>query len=160
MDTLPPRSDIIIEREFPVPRQVLARAWTTSDKLKQWWGPKGFTVPYCTADPRPGGAFHYCMRSPDGHNLWGKGIYKEIGPDRIVFADFFSDQEGNLVPPARYGMGPDWPSQTIVSVRFAGNGKVTKLRLHQVLPSIPDSDREQCLAGWTESLDKLAAILK
>ncbi len=33
------------------------------------------------------------MRSPDGHEMWGKFNYREIAkPDRIVFTNSFSDR--------------------------------------------------------------------
>jgi uncharacterized protein YndB with AHSA1/START domain len=35
------------------------------------------------------------MRSPDGQDIWCKGIYREIvPPERIVCTDYFSDEEG------------------------------------------------------------------
>lgn len=48
-------------------------------------------------DLRPGGVYHYCMRSPDGHDMWGRFVYREIvKPERIVFINSFSDEMGGL----------------------------------------------------------------
>jgi uncharacterized protein YndB with AHSA1/START domain len=54
-----------IERVFHAPRQRVFDAWTTCDALSQWWGPKGWTVPFCEIDFRPGGTWRYMMRGQD-----------------------------------------------------------------------------------------------
>ena len=44
----------------------------------KWWGPKGFTAPFCEIDFRVGGKFLCCMRTPDGQEGWNAGEYHEI----------------------------------------------------------------------------------
>jgi len=120
----------------------------------------GFTTPVCKIDLRPGGVFHNCMRSPEGRDFWSKGVYREIvEPERIVCTDFFSDAEGNLVKPTQYGMSPDWPAEALVTVTFAEHEGKTTFTLHHAVGSAPASERDQCQAGWTESLDRLAGYL-
>ena len=61
----------------------------------------------CRLDFRPGGIFHYGMRSPDGRDMWGKFVYREIvAPERIVFVNSFSDESGATV---RAPFAADWP---------------------------------------------------
>jgi len=95
------------------------------------------------------------MRSPEGRDYWCKGVYREVvEPERIVCTDFFSDEESNLVQPAHYGMSPDWPTETLVTVTFAEHAGKTKLTLQQsVLESV--AERSGAQQGWTESLDRL-----
>jgi uncharacterized protein YndB with AHSA1/START domain len=70
--------------------------------MKRWWGPTGFTLPYCTVDLRPGGVMHFCMRSPERQDIWCKGVYCDVvEPERIVWTDSFSDKDGNPVAPAQ-----------------------------------------------------------
>ena len=60
-----------------------------------------------TLDLRPGGRFHYGMRSPDGKDMWARFVYREIAaPERIVFVHSFSDEEGNLT---RASFSATWP---------------------------------------------------
>ncbi len=92
------------------PRDLVFKAWTEPERLMRWWAPKGWTTPFCKIDLRPGGVFHYCMRSPEGRDFWGKGVYREVvEPSLLVYTDSFSDEEGKLVEPAHYGLSPDHP---------------------------------------------------
>ncbi len=154
------KQEIIITRELDAPRDLVFKAWTDCDRLTRWWGPKDFTTPFCKIDLRPEGVFHYCMRSPQGQDYCGKSVYREIvESERIIYTDFFVDQEGNPVPATHYGMSPDWPQETLVTVTFAEHKGGTKLILRHSLGSVPASERDMCQQGWSEMLDKLAGHL-
>lgn len=89
--------EFVVERIFSAPRELVFEAWSRPEYLARWWSPKGWTLPVCKLDFRPGGIWHYQMRGPNGEESWGKAIYHEIvRPQRIVFADAFSDAEGNV----------------------------------------------------------------
>jgi uncharacterized protein YndB with AHSA1/START domain len=151
---------VLITRVFDAPQESVWKAWIECERLMGWWGPKGFTTALCKIDLRPEGVFHYCMRSPEGRDYCGKSVYREIvEPERIIFTDFFVDEEGNPVPATHYGMSPDWPQETLVTVTFAEHEGKTKLTLQHALGSVPASERDMCQEGWSESLDKLAGEL-
>ena len=79
---------------FDAPRDLVWKAHSELEGLKHWWGPKGFTWVTGTLDFRPGGMFHYGMRSPNGQEMWGRFVYREIvKPERIVSVSSFSDRE-------------------------------------------------------------------
>jgi uncharacterized protein YndB with AHSA1/START domain len=100
------------------------------------------------------------MRPPEGRDFWSKGVFREIiEPERVVCTDFFADEQGNPVEPARYGMSPDWPKESLVTVTFAGHEGKPKFTLHYRVGSAPASERAMCQAGWTELLDRLAGYL-
>jgi uncharacterized protein YndB with AHSA1/START domain len=112
-------AELVITRVFDAPRELVFKAWTEPERLKRWWGPKGSTTPYCEIDLRPGGVMNHCMRSPDGRDIWGKGVFREIVvPERIVLTDSFADAEGNVVSPTHYGMSPEWPLEALLTVTF------------------------------------------
>jgi uncharacterized protein YndB with AHSA1/START domain len=151
---------VLITRVFDAPRDLVFKAWTDCERLMRWWGPKGFTTPLCKIDLRPEGVFHNCMRSPEGRDYCGKGVYREIvEPERITYTDFFVDEGGNPVPATYYGISPDWPQETLVTVTFAEDQGQTMLTLQHSLGSVPASERDLCHQGWSESLDKLAGDL-
>ncbi len=152
--------ELVITRVFDAPRELVFRAWTEPEHFVRWWGPKGFTTPSCTIDLRLGGVIHYCMRSPEGQDIWRKGIYREIvEPERIVCTDFFSDEDGSLVEPARYGLNPGWPSETLITVTFAEDKGKTTVTLRQAIGIPPAAERDGAQQGWTESFDRLADYL-
>ena len=114
---------IVITRVFDAPRELVFAAWTRPEHLLRWWAPKGCSTPHCKVDLRPGGSFHYCMRTPEGRDIWGLGVYREIvAPERIVYVDSFADAQGNPVPPSDYGMSDGHPAETLVTVTFAEHG--------------------------------------
>ena len=97
----------VLSRTFDAPRELIWKAWSERARLMEWFGPKGFKIPAAKLDFRPGGSFHYCMATPDGHEMWGKFVYREIvSPEKIVLVNFFSDEAGGI---NRHPMSETWP---------------------------------------------------
>src|SRR6202007_439781 len=69
---------VAITRLFDAPRERVFAAWTQPEHLARWFGPMRFTVPSCEIDPRPGGVFRVCVRSPKGHDFWVRGVFREL----------------------------------------------------------------------------------
>lgn len=152
--------EIVLTRVFDAPRELVFRAWTEPERLVRWWGPNGFTVPHCTIDLRPGGVIHFCLRSSQGQDIWCRGVYREIvAPERIVVTSSFSDENGNPVPPSGYGMSPEWPAETLMTVTFSEQEGRTTVTLRQAVGSAPDAERAGSQRGWNESFDRLAVCL-
>ncbi|HEY5996350.1 MAG TPA: SRPBCC domain-containing protein [Candidatus Deferrimicrobiaceae bacterium] len=151
---------IAFSRIFDAPRDLVFKAFTEPEKLMRWWGPKGFTTPSCTVDLRIGGVFHYCMRSPEGKNYWGKGIYREIVLDRrLAYLDMFSDEKGGTVSPAAHGLSTAWPASALVTVTFDDAEGGTKVTLEHDVGSAPPSEIDMCRQGWGEMFDRLGDCL-
>ena len=55
--------EFTITRTFNAPRDLVWRAWTEEKQLAKWWGPKGFAIIASRMDLRPGGMYHYGLRS-------------------------------------------------------------------------------------------------
>ncbi len=152
-------NELVISRVFDAPRERVWKAWTEPEQVKRWWGPKGFTAPFYRTDFRVGGKYLYCMRSPDGKDYWGTGVYREIVPPaKIVATDSFADADGNVVPATHYGFAADFPLELVVTVTFEDVDGKTKMTLHHAgFPAGPH--REGAEQGWTESFEKLAVSL-
>lgn len=116
--------EFVISHAFDVPREFMFKVWTDPEHMQRWWGPKGVTVVHSKMDLRPGGVYHYGMRSPDGHDMWGKFVYREVAkPERIVFVNSFSDEHGNST---RHPMSPTWPLEMLSTITFTEQvGKTT-----------------------------------
>lgn len=154
------KNEILIERLFDAPRELVWQAWTDPKQFMIWWGPKDYTCPYCHMDLRVGGKYLNCMRSPTGQNYWSTGVFREIIPlERIVFTDSFADENGNVVPATYYGMSADFPLEMLVTVTFEDQDGKTKMTLrHGELPAGPNT--EGTYQGWNESFDKLLQSLE
>lgn len=97
-----------IRRTLDAPRELVWEVYTQAEHLKHWWGPAGMTVAVADVDLRPGGLFHYCMRSPDGYEMWGKWLYVElVAPEKMTIIVSFSDAEKGVT---RHPMSPTWPA--------------------------------------------------
>jgi len=83
-----PKLDLVLEREIDVPVELVWKAWTTPEHLKNWFVPKPWSVTACQIDLRPGGIFATTMCSPEGQEFPNEGCYLEIVPNRrLVFTD-------------------------------------------------------------------------
>jgi uncharacterized protein YndB with AHSA1/START domain len=103
--------ELVIERVFNAPRELVWKAWSEPERLAQWWGPKGFALNVARMDFRPGGDFLYSIQAPNGFSMWGKFVYHEIvASERIAFISSFCDTEGNTV---RSPMSATWPLEVM-----------------------------------------------
>ncbi len=117
--------EFTISRVFDAPRETVWRAFTTLEHLKHWWGPKGLVWIDGTLDLRPGGTFHYGMRTPDGQEMWGRWVFLEIvPPERLAIRFSFADRQGN---PVHHPMSPTWPLEMRGISTFAAQGNKTLL---------------------------------
>lgn len=150
----PSDREFVMERVFDASRELVWQAWTKPEHLTQWWGPKGWTLPVCQVDFRPGGVWLYCMRGPDGEEAWGKAIYREIvEPERIVYLDTFVDETGNPLE----GM-----PEMLITVTFADHDGKTRLATHAQFASAADLEAVLAMGmveGLTQTWDRLEAYL-
>jgi len=136
-----------ITRIFDAPRSLVFKAWTESEHIARWWGPRGFKSDVIKNDLRPGGAYRIHMLGPDGDH-WTQGIYREVlPPERLVMVGSWADAQGNPTRP-----------ETTLTLLFEDLGGKTRLTLHNaVFESVTARDLHQ--GGWTSALDCLAEFL-
>jgi uncharacterized protein YndB with AHSA1/START domain len=156
--------DFVISRTFDAPRDLVWEAHTDCKHLMRWWGPKGFKMISCKLDLRPGGTFHYGLRSPQGHEMWGKFTYREIAkPERLVFVVSFADEKGNVI---RHPFSENWPLETLATVTFAERDGKTTITVRwaphaatQIERDTFDAGHDSMRAGWGGTMDQLAEYL-
>jgi uncharacterized protein YndB with AHSA1/START domain len=139
--------DLVITRVFDAPRALVFRAWTETQHVAQWWGPKGFTNPVCEMDLRVGGELRIHMRAPDGVVYPMKGVFEEIlPPERLVFVSSALDGAGKSM------------FDILNTVLFAEQDGKTTLTLQARVTSTT-AQAPQYLKGmemgWAQSLDRL-----
>lgn len=145
---------------FNAERALVWKAWTEPEYVRQWWGPNGFSAPFCKMDFRLGGKYLCCMRSPDGQDYWNAGEYYEIVPnEKIVSSMYFSDAEGNRVEASAYGIEHEATAGGHDTALFEdlGNGQ-TKLTFIGN-ESMEEATRSGQVEGWKQILDKVAKVV-
>lgn len=160
----PTDEQFVISRVFDAPRDLVWKAFTESDRLAQWWGPKGFTMRVCNVDLRPGGLFHYAMEAPGGGEMLGKFVYREIvPPERIVFVNSFSDAAGGTV---RAPFSATWPLEVLNTATFTEQAGRTTITVRGGPLNATEEERKtfhgarsSMEQGFGGTFDQLAAYL-
>jgi len=153
-----------ISRTFDAPLDLVWKANTEADRLRQWWGPKDAVIAHCTADVRPGGVFHYGIGLPGGQIMWGKLTYREVAePQTLTYVVSFSDENRGVT---RHPLSPTWPLEILSITTFAArNGKTTMTTSWVPINATPeeirtfDEGRESMQQGFTGMMDQFGAYL-
>lgn len=157
-------NEFVLRRTFNARRPIVWNAWTDSQRLMQWWGPKGFKTVSCKLDLRPGGTFLYGLETPDGKEMWGRWAIREVvEPEKLDFVVSFSNAEGGIT---RHPWNADWPLQTRSTVSFDDASDQTAVTIrwspHEATESeckTFDGSHDSMLQGWTGTFDQLEAYL-
>ena len=141
------KSEFLMTRIFDAPRDLVFKSWTERERLMHWWGPKGFTMRACRIDLRPGGAWHFVWRQPDGTEMGMRGVYQEIvPPERLVSTESW---------------GGDWP-ETLNTLALSEEDGKTTITSRVLYPSKEARDaalKTGMQEGASESFDRLAEYL-
>ena len=157
--------EFTLSRVLDAPRDLVWKAFTDPERMKEWWGPKGFKVIAAKMDLRVGGTYHYGLQAPDGAPMWGKFVFREVTPqDRLVFLQSFSDEAGGVT---RHPMAPTWPLEMLTVFTFEEQpGGKTKFTVRWSPHNATEEERKTFDAGhgsmnqgWSGTLDKLEAYL-
>ena len=88
---------ILTEREFDAPRELILRAFTEADLLSQWLGPRGYTMKIETFEPRAGGSWRYIHIDGDGNAYGFHGVFhNDPSPDGFVQTFEFEGAPGHV----------------------------------------------------------------
>jgi uncharacterized protein YndB with AHSA1/START domain len=141
-------TEVVLTRVIDAPRELVFDAWTDPEHMAQWWGPRGYSVPACELDPRPGGVLSLVMRDSDGNDSRVHGTYREVvRPERLVFTAIVPGPDGETLVETL---------QTITLMEQEGRTHLTvRARVDRLAPGaswmIEGMDD-----GWGQSLDRLA----
>ena len=157
--------EFVMSRVFDAPRDLLWKCFTEPERMKQWCGPKGFTVIASKMDLRVGGTYHYGMTAPNGAPMWGLFTYREIVPkEKLVFVNSFSDEQGGVT---RHPGHEKWPLKMLSTFTFedAPGGKTkftvrwTTLDATAEEQQTFDTMHDSMTQGWGGTMEQLATYL-
>ncbi|HEY9205217.1 MAG TPA: SRPBCC family protein [Candidatus Methanoperedens sp.] len=148
----PGKQEIIIEREFDAPRELVFRAFTDPELYVQWLGPHRLTMTLETFEPRNGGSWRYIQKDANGNEFAFHGVNHEvISPERIIGTFEFEGlpEKGHVIlETARFEELP---------------GNRTKLTSQSVFQSVADRDgmlKSGMEEGVNDSYDRLDELLE
>ena len=82
--------DLVIERVFDAPRDLVWKVMTDRKRVTRWWGPRGYTTTVVAMDLRVGGKWRWINHTTSGEDAPFKGEYLEVvPPERIVQTQIF-----------------------------------------------------------------------
>jgi uncharacterized protein YndB with AHSA1/START domain len=148
--TTPSDREIVLERVFDAPRELVFKAFTDPSLIPEWWGPHGSTTTVDRMDVRPGGGWRFINRGSDGVEQPFSGSYREVDPpSRLVYTFNYEPLPGNHEA-----------VETVTFEEFEG-----KTRIVDTTRFLSVEDRDGMLAsgmekGASETMDRMAAALE
>ena len=141
-------TELVITREFVVPKSLVFKALTEHEHIKKWNSPKNLDVTFSEGELKVGGRYSYGMQSGDGPEYVLTGEYKEIKqPDRIAFTQSQANEPDG-------SSGPE----TEISISLEEHeGKTTMEFHHRGFPS--KEFRDGAIHGWNQAFEKLESHL-
>ena len=145
----PGRQDIVVERVFDAPRDVVFKALTDPKLIPSWWGPRQLTTKVDEMDVRAGGRWRYTQRDPQGNEFAFKGVYHDAVSPQLVISTFeFEGAPGHVA----------LDTLTLEEV----DGK-TRYRSVSVFPSVADRDaavQSGMESGMRETYERLDEVIE
>lgn len=148
-----PERDLVLKREIDVPVELVWKAWTTPEHLREWFVPKPWTIASCELDLRPGGKFHTVMRSPDGQEYPNSGCYLEVTPnERLIFTDTLL---------AGYRPAPNPFFTAVLELARNGSGtRYTAIAIHGDDAAKKKHEEMGFHDGWGTVVDQMVEYIK
>ena len=148
--TLPTDKQILIEREFDAPKELVYKAYTTPELIKRWWAGKRGEVTLVEVDLRVGGGWRYVMNaSSGGFEVGFHGEYREIVPnERLVSTEVYE------------GMPDAEALDTLTLTEENGRTKLSILVEHQTQEHRDGHIESGMEGGMQESMDALEEVAK
>lgn len=142
--------DLIYERAFDAPREVVWKAHTDRDLIPRWWGPHGHSTRVEEMDVRPGGAWRYVSVDADGNEFAFYGEYLQIEPPERIRWTFMFDVEG---------VGPQGGPETLTFEDLEGKTLMRAVSHMGSAEVIDDALATGMVGGAIETWDRLDALL-
>lgn len=158
-DDIDPELDLVLERSIEVPPELVWKAWTTPQHLKEWFVPRPWTIADCELDLRPGGIFRTVMRSPDGKEYPNTGCYLEVVPnERLVWTDALLPGFRPVATPES-GAGLLFSAILLLEPKGAGTS-YTAIAKHRDSADRVKHEEMGFHDGWGTVLDQMVEYIK
>jgi uncharacterized protein YndB with AHSA1/START domain len=134
-----PDCEIVSSRIVTASQELVFKAWTDPDHLKNWWGPKGFTNTFNEFDLRPGGRWKFVMHAPEQGNFQNECEFFKIEKPREIAWIRISKPLFNIV--ATFDKEADNQTKIVFRMVFETAEECAKLRPYVVDKNEENFDR-------------------
>jgi uncharacterized protein YndB with AHSA1/START domain len=94
----PGTHEIVITRTFDAPRDLVFKAFTDADAVRQWWGLDSTETVIDQLEARPGGRWRFVERESKGSEDAFHGVYHDLqAPERIVYTFEYEGMPGHVL---------------------------------------------------------------
>jgi uncharacterized protein YndB with AHSA1/START domain len=146
--TEPGKQEVIVNRMFDAPRDLVFQVMNDPNALHKWWGPRSHEIKVVQYDPKPGGSWRIIHTDPSGQKHGFHGVVHDIvAPERIVRTFEYEGMPGHVL----------METTTLEDV----DGR-TKFTLQLVFQSVADRDgmvQSGMESGMAEGHDRLEELL-
>ena len=154
--------DLVLERTIDAPVDLVWKAYTNPEHLKQWFAPRPYEITECELDLKPGGIFRIRMQGPDGFDTGhgNAGCVLEVEEGKTF--SWTSALGPDYRPAEMASTGCEsFPMTAIVSFADAGNGRTAykAVALHK---DAADREKHEAMGfhdGWATCAEQLAEYL-
>jgi uncharacterized protein YndB with AHSA1/START domain len=146
-------AELVIERVFDAPRELVWQAFTDPDQFARWFGPVGYSVPRegVEIDVRVGGHQKFTMKADDASGPAGEesdGVFTEVVERELLVVH--EDVEGEMAEI----LGTD---RLTMRLEFHDEDGKTRLVLRQ--GPFGEEMLGNAHEGWNSSFTKLDTLL-
>lgn len=135
--------ELLIDRTFEAPLELVWRLWESRDHMIRWWGPEMFTCLELDWELKPGRKWRAMMASKEYQRRVSRmgGAIKEVEKHKRIVFTFAWDQDS----------GRDM--DTVITVTFSEKNGMTTQSFHQT-PFSTVAARDSHVGGWNSLFNK------
>ncbi|MFZ1289244.1 MAG: SRPBCC family protein [Melioribacteraceae bacterium] len=134
-----PDQEIITQRVFNFPIDLIYQAFANPNHLKIWWGPKGFTNTFNTFEFKPGGKWSFIMHGPDKGNYVNECVFIIVEKNNLIVWDRLSNPIFYVI--VQFQEISESKTKIIFRQLFASVELCNKIKLHTVGKNDENFDR-------------------
>ena len=149
METNNSNATVTASKDFAVTADILYRAWTEPDQLKQWWKPMGNQLTEVNNELKEGGVIEYKFKPEGSEDLVIRGQYLEVVPDEKLVYTWKWQVPDEAVNDSEYKL----------TVNFRSSDQGSSIQVTQEDNSSPESIKPH-QHGWDEALNHLSEFLE
>jgi uncharacterized protein YndB with AHSA1/START domain len=155
--------DLVLERTLDAPIDLVWKAYTDPEHLKQWFAPRPYEISEIDLDLRPGGVFRIRMVGPDGFDT-GHGtpgcVLEVIEKQKLVWTSALGPgYRPNETAPEGC---ESFPMTAVITFADAGDGK-TRYKAVSLHKSVADREAHEKMGfheGWGTVAGQLEEFAK